>query len=189
MTSGASQWLWFVSRGSGLVLLVLFSVVVVLGVATRMGAAPLGWKKFTAGELHRTFSLFGIALVILHVATAIADPYVSIGWWATVLPFVSHYRTAALGAGAFAVDLAIAVVVTSLLREKLGYRAWKAVHWLAYLAWPVAFAHALTAGNDLGVAWVAGTIWASGVMVATAVLARVLSLVRRAPGRPPMPLP
>lgn len=38
--ASGSQYLWFLSRGSGLVLLVLFSVVVVLGVATRTGAAP-----------------------------------------------------------------------------------------------------------------------------------------------------
>ena len=81
--------------------------------------------------------------------TAILDPFVSIGWAATVLPFTSGYRTLAIGLGTLAVDLGGAVLVTSLLRRRLGYRAWRAVHWLAYLAWPVAFVHSLTAGNDL----------------------------------------
>ena len=35
-----SQGLWFVSRGSGLVLLALLTVVMVLGIATRAGWAP-----------------------------------------------------------------------------------------------------------------------------------------------------
>ena len=39
------------------------------------------------------------------------------------------------------------MLLTSLARQRLGYRAWRAVHWLAYLAWPVAFAHSLTAGH------------------------------------------
>ena len=82
-----SQGLWFVSRASGLVLLVLFSVVVVLGVATRLGSAPRRWPRFVFAELHRTLALFLVAFLALHVVTAILDPFVSIGWAATVLPF------------------------------------------------------------------------------------------------------
>ena len=83
-----SQGLWLVSRGSGLVLLVLFTIVMVLGVATRTGSAPRRWPRFAVAELHRTLSLFAIALLGLHIVTAILDPYVSIGWTATVAPFL-----------------------------------------------------------------------------------------------------
>jgi sulfoxide reductase heme-binding subunit YedZ len=110
-TSG-SQYLWFLSRGSGIVLLVLLSVVIVLGVATRLGAAPRFLARFAIAELHRTMSLFAVVLLVLHVVTAILDPYVSIGWAATVLPFMSHYRTLAIGLGTLAVDLGAAVLLT-----------------------------------------------------------------------------
>ena len=175
--ASGSQALWFVSRGSGLVLLLLFSVVMVLGVATRMGSAPRHWPRFAVSELHRTLALFAVAFLGLHIATAILDPYVSIGWAATVLPFTSGYRTLAIGLGTLAVDIGGAVLLTSLARGRLGYRAWRAVHWLAYLAWPVAFAHSLTAGHDLGIWWVALLEWGSVALVATAVLARLLHAV------------
>ena len=87
-------------------------------------------------ELHRTLALFAVALLALHVMTAILDPFVTIGWAATVLPFASPYRTMAISLGSLAVDLGGAVLVTSLVRRRLGQRAWRAVHWLAYLAWP-----------------------------------------------------
>jgi sulfoxide reductase heme-binding subunit YedZ len=178
MATSGSQWLWYVSRGSGLILLALFSVVVVLGIATRTGSAPRTWHRFTVAELHRTLSLFAVALLTLHVVTAIADPYVSIGWWATVIPFVSHYKAAAIGLGTLAVDFGAAVILTSLFRHRLGFKAWRAVHWLAYLAWPVAFVHSLRAGNDLGLAWVYGVEWGSAALVATAVVARLLHAAR-----------
>ena len=149
-----SQYLWFISRGSGLVLLVLFSLVVVLGVATRLGSAPRYWPRFAVAELHRTLSLFCVSLLGLHVITAILDPYVTIGWAAAVAPFSSAYRTMAIGLGTLAVDLAGAVLITSLVRPRIGYRAWRAVHWLVYLAWPAAFVHSLTAGGDLRYPWV-----------------------------------
>ncbi len=184
--AAGSQGLWFVSRASGLVLLALFSAVIVLGVATRLGSTPRRWPHFVIAELHRTLALFSVAFLALHVVTAILDPFVSIGWAATVLPFSSSYRTLAIGLGTLAVDLGGAVLVTSLLRRHLGFGAWRAVHWLAYLAWPVAFAHSLTAGNDLSIWWVALIEWGSATAVATAVLARLIAAIRHTapPARP-----
>ena len=113
--------------------------------------------------------------LLLHVLTAVLDPYVTIGWAATVLPFASPYRTAEIGLGALAVDLGGAVLITSMARPRLGYRGWRVVHWLAYLAWPTAFWHAVTAGNDLRIWWVALVLWGCAAAVATAVIARLLS--------------
>lgn len=180
-----SSGLWFVSRASGLVLLLLSSAVTALGVATRLGSAPRRWPRFAVAELHRTLALFVVALLVLHVVTAVLDPFVTIGWAATVLPFLSGYQPVAIGLGTLAVDLGGAVLVTSLLRRRLGYRAWRVVHWLAYLAWPLAFLHSLTAGAaDLAIWWVAGIEWASLLIVATAVVARLVARVRRSSRRP-----
>jgi sulfoxide reductase heme-binding subunit YedZ len=111
---------------------------------------------------------------------------VSIGWAATVFPFLSHYRTAAIGFGTIAVDLGAAVLLTSVLRHRLGLRAWRAVHWLAYLAWPAAFYHALSAaGGDLRIGLVAATIWGSAAATAAAVTIRLAAAARRRPGPHP----
>ena len=81
------------------------------------------------------------------MVTAIADPFVTIGIAATVVPFVSPYEPFWLGLGAVSVDLMLALIVTSLLRARIGRRTWRAVHWLAYLSWPVAFAHSIGSGH------------------------------------------
>jgi len=174
------QWLWFLSRGSGIVLLVLFTAVMALGTAVRLGWAPWCWPRFAVAELHRALALFAVALLGLHVVTALADPYVTIGWTATALPFLSPYRTAAIGLGTLAADLGAAVLLTSVLRHRLGFRAWRTVHWLAYLAWPAAFGHALSAGGDLHTGWVAAVIWGSAAVAAVAVTARLVAQARQA---------
>jgi len=43
--------------------------------------------------------------------------------------------------------LLIAVALTSVFRRRLGYRAWRATHWLAYASWPVALLHGLGTGQ------------------------------------------
>ena len=66
---------------------------------------------------------------------------------------MSGYRPFAIGLGTLAVDLLLLVVVTSLLRNHLPLRLWKAVHLTSYLLWPLAFVHGITAGTDLGGGW------------------------------------
>jgi methionine sulfoxide reductase heme-binding subunit len=189
MTSAAavigSQGLWFVSRSSGLVLLVLLTAVMALGAAIRTGWAPRCWPRFAVAELHRTLSLFAVALLALHVLTAILDRYVTIGWAATVIPFASPYRRLAIGLGTLAADLGAAVLLTSVLRSRLGLRWWRAVHWLAYLAWPAAFWHAVTAGGDLHTGWTAAVGWGSAAAVLAVLLARLAAARPRTAAAPP----
>jgi methionine sulfoxide reductase heme-binding subunit len=141
--------LWYLSRATGLVAFLLLSLVVVLGVTiARRGRVP-GLPRFAGVGLHRNAALFAVVLLVIHIVTAVLDPYVAIGWLAVVVPFTSSYEPLWLGLGALAVDLTVAVVVTSLLRFKLGIRLWRAVHWLAYAAWPVAAIHGIGAAADL----------------------------------------
>ena len=126
---GGSQALWFVSRASGLALLAAFSAVVVLGVAARLGPRLARPSASCTGR----WRCSAVAFLGCTWLAAILDPYVTIGWAATLLPLASPYRTLAIGLGALAVDLGGAVLITSLARRRLGYRAWRAVHWLAYL--------------------------------------------------------
>ena len=65
------------------------------------------------------------------------------------MPLASSYRPVWIGLGAIAVDLLAAVIVTSLVRVRLGHRAWRAVHWAVYVIWPVAVIHALGSGSDV----------------------------------------
>lgn len=145
--------LWYLARGSGLVSLVLLTVTVVLGVATRAGAPAFGLPRFAVTAVHRSASLLCVTFLAVHVITLVLDPYAQIRLVDTVLPFGSGYRPFWVGLGTVAFDLVVALVITSLLRARLGPRTWRAVHWAAYAAWPVAVWHGLGAGSDAGEPW------------------------------------
>jgi sulfoxide reductase heme-binding subunit YedZ len=195
LATAGSQALWYVSRGTGLVLIVLLTAVVLLGVAVEARWVGPGGQRFVVEGLHRNLALIGVALLVVHVATAVADPFVRIGWLASVVPFTSPYRTLWVGLGTLSVDLLALVVVTSLLRRHMRYGGWRLVHWLAYLAWPLAFAHSLYAGDDTRLGTVTAVYWACAVLVAGAVAVRLattmrdtLPLARRAPVPIPVPV-
>jgi methionine sulfoxide reductase heme-binding subunit len=141
--------LWYASRATGVVSLLLLSLVVILGIlVNRQGRLP-GLPAFAVTGLHRSLSLLAVLFIAVHVVTAVADPYVSIRLAAVVIPFVSAYEPFWLGLGAVAFDLIAALIVTSLARARLSRRVWRGIHWLAYAAWPVAFVHGIGASHDL----------------------------------------
>ncbi|HKE99822.1 MAG TPA: ferric reductase-like transmembrane domain-containing protein [Actinomycetes bacterium] len=151
MTGGHA--LWYLTRGSGAVTLVLLTAAVVLGITTSVRWAGRHWPRFVTAALHRNVSLLVVVFLALHVATTVLDGYAPIGWLDALVPFGSAYRPLWLGLGAVALDLLVAVAVTSLLRRRIGRRAWRAVHWLAYACWPVALVHGVGTGSDNRQAW------------------------------------
>ena len=165
--------LWYTTRGAGAVSLVLLTAVVLLGLMTSLRFETESWPRFLAAGLHRNLALMSVIFVVLHVVTAVVDPYAHLGWAPAVIPFASSYRTFWLGLGTIAAELMMAIIATSLLRRFLGHRSWRAVHWLAYVSWPVAFVHSLGTGTDAGSDWLLGLGVICGGAVVVAVVGRL----------------
>jgi methionine sulfoxide reductase heme-binding subunit len=167
---------WYLTRGTGAVALVLLTISVVLGTldSLRFTAGPR-WPRFAIDAVHRDVSLFAIVLLIAHIVTSVLDSFAPISLADAVWPFASDYRPLWLGLGAISFDLMLAIVVTSLLRRRLGYPAWRAVHWLAYASWPVAVLHGLGTGTDTKIWW----MLALSVLCLAAVLAAVMIRISR----------
>jgi methionine sulfoxide reductase heme-binding subunit len=166
--------LWYASRATGVVCLVLFTAVVLLGIlVNRQGRLP-GLPRFAVTGLHRSLSLIAVVFLVIHVVTAIADSYVSIRLAAAIIPFTSSYESLQIGLGAIALDLIAALVVTSLLRARIGRRLWRAVHWLAYAAFPIAVLHSVTSAKDLWSGFLLGLTVVCVLAVISAVGYRVV---------------
>jgi predicted ferric reductase len=182
------QALWFTSRATGLVALLLITATVVLGASHAGRVAGRSWPRFTLHAVHRNLSLLTLAFLVVHIATAVLDPYVKIAWLDAVVPFVSAYHPYLLGLGAVAFDLVLAVLVTSMLRERVPPRLWRGVHFAGYALFPVALAHGLGIGGpDSTLWWVVALNVGCVVAVVAAVARRLLvrhpdALARRAVG-------
>lgn len=177
----SSTVLWYASRATGVVALLLITVVVLLGLlVTRQGRLP-GLPRFAVTGLHRNLSLIAVVFVAIHVLTAVGDNYVHIPLISTIVPLTSPYERLWLSLGAVSLDLTIAIIVTSLLRRHLSRRLWRGVHLLAYASWPVAWLHSITASPDLrhGVLFLLAVACAAAVVIA--VLWRLAAAARDVP--------
>lgn len=165
---------WPLARATGVLALVVLTVVVVLGIAVnrRLHLSPRA--RFATTMVHRSAALMGVALVGVHLAALLADSYVDIRLVDLVVPFTASYRPFWTGLGAIGVDLLALVTVTSLVRDRLPARAWKGVHLLAYAFWPIALAHGLGAGTDASQRWFLVIAIACAATVVGAVVVRLL---------------
>jgi sulfoxide reductase heme-binding subunit YedZ len=177
----ASTAFWYASRATGIVALLLLTAVLVLGMmVNRQGRLP-GLPRFAVTSLHRNLSLLSVAFIVVHVLTAVLDTFVSIPATAGVVPFVSGYERFWLGLGAISFDLMLAMIVTSLLRGRLNRVLWRAIHLLAYLSWPVAFAHSIGSSSDLQHGWLLYLAVACALLVVAATGWRLAQAARQVP--------
>jgi methionine sulfoxide reductase heme-binding subunit len=146
--------LWYTTRSTGLVALVLLTWSMALGLLSSVRYQRPGWPRFVTIGLHRNISLLALVFTAIHVLTSVLDSFVNIPLQDAFIPFISSYRPFWTGLGAIALDLMIALTVTSLLRARMSLRSWRFVHWGAYLCWPVAVVHGLGTGTDTPVHWV-----------------------------------
>lgn len=170
--------LWYVTRGTGVVTLVLLTISVALGVADVRRVHTARLPRFVIDAVHRNASLLALVFLAVHIATSVVDSFTPIRLIDAVIPFVSVYRPVWLGLGAVALDLLIAIVLTSVLRRQFGHRAWRATHWLAYACWPVALVHALGTGSDVNTSWML-------ILTAACVLVVLAAICVRAAGSRP----
>ncbi|MDI9903109.1 ferric reductase-like transmembrane domain-containing protein [Rhodococcus sp. IEGM 1409] len=165
--------LWALGRGTGITALVFLTVSMVLGIVTRSGRALAGLPRFGAQNVHKAAALIGVILVVVPMLALLADPYAQLKLVDFVFPFLGDYRAFWLGLGTLAFDVLFAVSLTGLLRNRIGNRTFRLVHWSAYALWPIAFAHGLENGTDSGHTWFLAIAIGSAVAVTGAVLWRL----------------
>jgi methionine sulfoxide reductase heme-binding subunit len=164
---------WYLTRSTGATALVLFTIAVVLGVLDVGRFGSIRWPRFLIDSLHRNVSLLALAFLAVHILTSVLDSFASISLADAVIPFTGSYRPFWLGLGALSFDMLLAVIGTSLVRRRLGFAGWRAVHWLSYAAWPIALLHSFGTGSDASQTWLLALSVLCLVATIGAVLVRI----------------
>jgi methionine sulfoxide reductase heme-binding subunit len=180
--SAGPSTLWYATRATGVVALLLLTMTVALGVAGAARYSSPQLPRMVSAGLHRNVSLLAVSVIVVHVVTTVLDPFAPIGFASAVVPFISPYRPFWLSLGTIAFDMILALVLTSLFRPWLPYRLWRGVHWLAYACWPIALWHGLGTGTDSRLSWLLVLDAGCVLVVACAVWWR-LTLLRPGAGR------
>ncbi|HEY5304956.1 MAG TPA: ferric reductase-like transmembrane domain-containing protein [Acidimicrobiales bacterium] len=183
MIALTTPYLWYTTRATGIVTMLLFTAVVALGtlVANRVGGTTVG--RFEFNEIHRSLSVIAMVFLVIHILTTILDSYVSTGVISSIIPFTSAYKRLPVALGAVAFDLFLAVWISSLVKLRIKNRSWRFIHWFSWLGYAISLVHAYMVGTDThhGVGML--LVVACAGAVALAALWRFLGRPTRAAGR------
>ena len=136
---------WEIARATGIVAVVVYTLSATWGIllAGRAVEQPKG-----AVELHRALQGVGLAAILIHVTVLLLDSHAGVG----IRQLLGLDASVGLVLGTIAFWLAIILPASFALRtrRRIGFRAWRWIHYLAYGFWGAAVAHGIVEGPDTG---------------------------------------
>jgi sulfoxide reductase heme-binding subunit YedZ len=175
LAAAGSSIYWYLTRSTGAMALLLLTLAIALGVLNVRRFSTPRWPRFVIDSLHRNVSLLAMMFLALHILTSVLDSFAPISLVDAFIPFAGSYRPFWLGLGAISFDLLLAVTLTSLLRQRMGYASWRAIHWLTYASWPIALLHGFGTGSDVQSTWLLALSVGCVAIVLAAVIARAIA--------------
>lgn len=166
----------FLEFYAGVFALVLLSATVGLGLLTTERVFLSPSNRVRAQLAHRATAAIGMAYLVTHITLMVSLGHAPLA--ATVVPIAGIY----VGFGAVAFDMMVIIVVSGMMRGRFAVTTrpwiWRTLHATAYLSWPVAIMHGLTAGRQPA-PWVAWSYIACLAAVGGALLVRVMATMLR----------
>jgi sulfoxide reductase heme-binding subunit YedZ len=167
------SWYWYATRGLGISTLIVLTGAVVLGIVTATRWIGQTTPGFVAADMHRNLSLLAVLLLAAHIVTTVLDPFAHISVRDVIIPVGAAYRPVWLGLGVAAMWVLVGVAGSSLLRNRVGPRTWRLIHWAAYASWPLAVIHGLGTGSDARAPWLIAVVASCVAAVLFALTLRV----------------
>ncbi|MFB9178995.1 ferric reductase-like transmembrane domain-containing protein [Dactylosporangium sucinum] len=152
-TGGLHHLYAFLRFYGGVFTLVSLTLTVIGGLVATDRVLLLPRHRVWLQSIHRTLGVIAVSCLAVHVLSEVLSARVSAA--AAVVPFAA--APAAVGLGTLAAYLMGAVIWTGVARARFAGEAraglWRPIHAAAYLCWPLALLHGLSAGRPPAV-WV-----------------------------------
>ncbi len=173
---------WYISRTAAVVAYLLLFASMCLGLTMRaqgLGKLLAKWRTF---DLHQFTALLAMGFLAVHVFALLGDQYFSFGMKELLLPFASPYRPLWTTLGVLSLYAAVVVTFSFYVRQRIGMKAWRAIHYTSIAVFVGALIHGIKAGADITAPWMQGVYLATGMAAAGLFLWRFL--VSQTPQQP-----
>jgi sulfoxide reductase heme-binding subunit YedZ len=139
---------WTTSRAAGVTAFAALTLDVVFGLFVSTGLLDRWVPRGASIDVHRWLSSVALVLVGVHSLALLVDPAIHFDALDALVPGMSPYRAFAVALGVIAMHAALVVHLSFGWRKKIGVRAWRLLHSLAFAVYVLGVAHGLLAGSD-----------------------------------------
>jgi predicted ferric reductase len=176
---------WYLSRGTAFVALALLWLSMLLGLLISDKIARSWPGAPAAFALHEYVSLLGLGFAAFHALVLIGDRYIGYDLGQILIPFASKsYRPIWVGIGQIGLYVWAIISASFYVRQRIGPKAWKLIHFASFFNFMVAIMHGLASGTDTASAWAQAVYWVFAASVFFLTVYRVVaSLVGPEEGR------
>jgi len=169
---------WDIARAGGFVAFALLTVAVCLGLAVSLRLTSSRWPRFVTNDLHQYLTVLAIAFLAVHITGVVLDPYAHISLVQAIIPFSASWRPLPLSLGIVAFELMIALWLSSRFRARIGYHAWRRLHYLTFAVFVAALLHGMYSGTDSQQPWATG-LYVVAMAAVGGLVTRRITLMRR----------
>jgi sulfoxide reductase heme-binding subunit YedZ len=169
----ASHATWYISRAAGVTAYLLLSASTLWGLVMSTRTTGNRLSRASVFALHEHLSWLALGFVALHAGILVRDTYAPFRPVDIMVPFLSTYRPFSVGLGIFTAYLAALLTSSFYLQRRIGYHAWRRLHYGSFAAYGFATLHGIQAGNSTGDLWMQAIYVLSGTLVLTFTLYRV----------------
>ena len=154
---------WYLSRGTAFISLSLLWLSMALGLGITNKMARLWPGGPVAYDLHEYTSILGLFFALFHALILIGDAYINYSLFQVLVPFASvNYHQFWVGIGQIGFYLWLLLVLSFYVRNRIGTRSWRLIHYVSYAAMLMALLHGIASGTDSSAAWVVWMYWIAG---------------------------
>lgn len=192
LAGSAPKAYWYMSRGSAFVALGLLWMSMMFGLLITDKMARMWPGAPTAFALHEFVSLLGLAFAMFHALILLGDHYINYTLAQILMPFGSvNYHPTWVGLGQIGFYAWAIISATFYVRQWIGSKTWKFVHYVSFFSFIIAVLHGLASGTDTTTPWAQAVYWSLGATVLFLTVYRVVAgllppkpQARRAPASP-----
>ena len=174
---------WYLSRASAFVALGLLWASMMLGLLITDKMARSWPGAPVAFALHEFVSLLGLAFALFHALILLGDRYIDYKLAQILMPFGSaNYHPVWVGIGQIGFYVWAIISATFYVRQMIGSKAWKYIHYASFFNFIIAMLHGIASGTDTPLNQVQYYYWFLGGSVLFLTVVRVVAGVL--PARP-----
>jgi len=169
---------WYLARATAFASLSLLWISMALGLTISNKMARVWPGAPAAFAIHEYISLLGLMFAAFHALILLGDHYSNFSLSQLLVPFGTvQYRPLWVGIGQIGFYVWVIVALSFYIRQRIGQKTWRVIHYLSFLMYLMGLAHGIFSGTESQTDWAYWYYWISAGSLLFLFIYRIINTI------------